>query len=93
MYEVAERFYMALILEDNEFIEHAEHESNTNAAEALKAVLADILESPEHLWFTTHKVCRWQVLTGAAVLKGLKKSVGGSDETLKELRVFRTSPT
>jgi len=52
MYEVAERFYMELIPEYNEYIEKAEHDGKTEVAEALKAVLQDILESPEHLWFT-----------------------------------------
>ncbi len=52
MYEVAGRFYMELIPEYNEYIEKAEHDGKTEVAEALKAVLQDILESPEHLWFT-----------------------------------------
>ena len=52
MYEVAERFYMELIPEYNEYVEKAEHDGNHEAAEKAKKVLAEILESPEHLWFT-----------------------------------------
>ncbi|WNO08385.1 multiheme c-type cytochrome [Teredinibacter sp. KSP-S5-2] len=52
LYEVAERFYMELIPEYNEYIEKAEHNGKTKEAETLKKVLAGILESPEHQWFS-----------------------------------------
>ncbi|AJQ94067.1 multiheme c-type cytochrome [Gynuella sunshinyii] len=52
LYEVAERFYMELIPEYNEYVEKAEKEGKHEAAEAARKVLAEILESPEHLWFT-----------------------------------------
>lgn len=51
MYEVAERFYMELIPEYNEYIEQAEHDGNSEVADRLKKVLDEILASPEHLWF------------------------------------------
>ncbi|WP_428242783.1 multiheme c-type cytochrome [Gynuella sp.] len=52
LYEVAERFYMELIPEYNEYIEKAEKAGKHEAAETARKVLAEILESPEHLWFT-----------------------------------------
>ena len=52
MYEVAERFYMELVPEFNEVLEKAEHEGKKESVEKARKVLAGILGSPEHLWFT-----------------------------------------
>ena len=48
MYEVAERFYMELIPQAREIIDHA---SNRGAARAAEATLNGILRRPEHAWF------------------------------------------
>lgn len=52
MYEVAERFYMELLPEFNEILEQAEHDGKTESVAKARAVLAGILESSEHLWFS-----------------------------------------
>lgn len=52
MYEVAERFYIELIPQFNEIVDHAEHDGNTEGAERARAVLQEILMREEHLWFT-----------------------------------------
>ena len=51
LFEVAERFYMELIPQYNEYIEKAEKAHNEKAAKALKKVLNDVLESEDHRWF------------------------------------------
>lgn len=50
MYEVAERFYMQLIPQAREIIEHAESEGKTEEAAAVKKVIDEILARPEHQW-------------------------------------------
>ncbi|MFT5292231.1 MAG: hydroxylamine dehydrogenase [Planctomycetota bacterium] len=50
MYEVAERFYMELIPQARELIEHARSEGHVTEADAAEAVIEDILARPEHLW-------------------------------------------
>ena len=52
MYEVAERFYMELLPEFNEILEKAEHKGQKEAVARARQVMNQILESPEHLWFT-----------------------------------------
>ena len=50
MYEVAERFYMKLIPQARELIEHAVAAGSTEQAAAVTAVLDEILSRPEHRW-------------------------------------------
>lgn len=52
MFEVAERFYIELIPQYNEIIEHAESEGKHEEAKIAKAVLEKILARPDHAWFT-----------------------------------------
>jgi len=54
MYEVAERFYMALIPQAREMIHEAKEHGNTKYADVEK-VIADILARPEHQWFEAAK--------------------------------------
>lgn len=51
MYEVAERFYMQLIPQARELVEHARQQGNEGAAGAVGKVIDDILARPEHQWF------------------------------------------
>ncbi len=51
MYEVAERFYQELIPQAREMADHAEEEGNTEAAEAVRTLIDEILARPEHEWF------------------------------------------
>ena len=50
MYEVAERFYMELIPQAREIVEHAEEEGKTEQAAAVRKVIEEILARPEHSW-------------------------------------------
>ena len=52
MYEVAERFYMELIPQAQEIVEHAVQAGRRQAAAAAGGVLDGILSRPEHAWFT-----------------------------------------
>ncbi|MEE1674305.1 multiheme c-type cytochrome [Agarivorans aestuarii] len=52
MYEVAERFYIELVPQFLEVVEKAEHNGNTEGAEKARAILAEILDRPEHAWFS-----------------------------------------
>ncbi|MCL7981452.1 MAG: hydroxylamine oxidoreductase [marine benthic group bacterium] len=51
MYEVAERFYMELVPQTREIIEHAHDAGMSAQAEAVERILDGILERPEHIWF------------------------------------------
>lgn len=51
MYEVAERFYMELIPQARELIEHARGEGRDAEAAAVQKVIEDILSRTEHQWF------------------------------------------
>ncbi|MCO6458574.1 MAG: hypothetical protein J5I93_24980 [Pirellulaceae bacterium] len=51
MYEVAERFYQQLIPQARELAEHAREEGQTSEADAVVAVIDEILARPEHAWF------------------------------------------
>jgi len=51
MYEVAERFYMELIPQAREIIEHARETGLRSQAAAVEQVVDDVLARPEHLWF------------------------------------------
>jgi len=51
MYEVAERFYMELIPQAREAIQHARDGGRSAAAQAVEAVVNEILARPEHVWF------------------------------------------
>jgi len=51
MYEVAERFYMALIPQARELIDHARAEGRRSQALAVERVVDGILQRPEHVWF------------------------------------------
>ncbi len=51
MYEVAERFYMELIPQAREIVDHAMQEGRQTAARTVAAVIDGVLARPEHLWF------------------------------------------
>jgi hypothetical protein len=51
MYEVAERFYMELIPQTREIVQHAREGGRGNAARAVEQVVDEILARPEHVWF------------------------------------------
>jgi hydroxylamine dehydrogenase len=51
MYEVAERFYMELVPQTREIIQHARAEGKGAAARAVEQVLSGVLARPEHAWF------------------------------------------
>ena len=53
MYEVAERFYMELILQAREIAKHAADEGKETQAEAVTATIDGILARPEHAWRET----------------------------------------
>ena len=55
MYEVAERFYMELIPQAREIVEHARQEGKTEAAESVENAIQEILARPEHAWFEAQK--------------------------------------
>lgn len=50
MYEVAERFYIELIPQVREILDHARLEGKTTEADAVEKVVAEILARPEHQW-------------------------------------------
>jgi hypothetical protein len=50
MYEVAERFYMELIPQAREIIQHAREHDDEQAADAVEKVIEEILARPEHKW-------------------------------------------
>ncbi|MGB1271191.1 MAG: multiheme c-type cytochrome, partial [Endozoicomonas sp.] len=52
MFEVAEKFYVELIPEYLEIVEKAEHANKKAAAERSRKVLDEILNRPEHAWFS-----------------------------------------
>ncbi len=54
-YEVAERFYMGLIPQAREIVEHAREEGKTAEADAVTTVIDEILARPEHTWFEKEK--------------------------------------
>jgi hypothetical protein len=58
MFEVAERFYMKLIPEVRELAEAAEKDGKKEAAEKVRAVVAEILARPEHQWFEKERAER-----------------------------------
>jgi hypothetical protein len=51
MFEVAERFYMGLIPQSLEAIEHARETGNRRGADRAEQVVREILRRPEHAWF------------------------------------------
>ena len=53
MYEVAERFYMELIPEARELVEHGKEEGKS--VDAVETIIEDILARPEHAWFEAAK--------------------------------------
>ncbi|MEZ6060818.1 MAG: multiheme c-type cytochrome [Planctomycetaceae bacterium] len=55
MYEVAERFYMEMIPQAQEIAEHARAEGKTAQADAVTAVIDELLARPEHAWFLKTK--------------------------------------
>ena len=50
-FEVADRFYMKLIPQAREIIEHARKEGKTAQADAVEKLIEEILKRPEHAWF------------------------------------------
>jgi hydroxylamine dehydrogenase len=50
MYEVAERFYMGLIPQARELTAHAAESGKAEAAQAVNALIDEILARPEHVW-------------------------------------------
>ena len=55
MYEVAERFYQELIPQAREIAEHAAEHGHADQAQAVLALIDDILDRPEHQWFEQAK--------------------------------------
>ncbi len=53
MYEVAERFYMELVPQAREIVEHAREEGKAAEAQAVEDVIEEILARPEHVWQQT----------------------------------------
>ncbi len=51
MYEVAERFYMELIPQAEEILEHGASNGHGAQARTVQALIDDILARPEHAWF------------------------------------------
>ena len=51
MYEVAERFYMELIPQTREIIDHARARGLRAQGAAVESVLDGVLSRPEHIWF------------------------------------------
>jgi hypothetical protein len=74
MYEVAERFYMGLIPQARELVEHALGEGKTDKAKAVNAVIDGILERPEHAWFTEGAEEQ-----AAQIQKAMEHRYGGAD--------------
>ncbi|GAA5647717.1 multiheme c-type cytochrome [Vibrio proteolyticus] len=52
LYEVAERFYIEMVPQYLETVEKAEHAGNIEGAKRARKVLEEILERPEHAWFS-----------------------------------------
>lgn len=50
MYEVSERFYMQLIPQARERIQHAIEQGHAEEAVKVMAVIDEILARPEHRW-------------------------------------------
>ena len=55
MFEVAERFYMKLIPQAREITKHAAESGKADQADAVNAVIDEILARPEHQWQETGK--------------------------------------
>lgn len=55
MFEVAERFYQELIPQAREIAEKADADGRKTEAEAVRKVIDDLLERPEHKWFEEMK--------------------------------------
>jgi hypothetical protein len=51
MYEVAERFYMELIPQAREAIQHARDQGRRDVAATVEQLVEEILARPEHAWF------------------------------------------
>lgn len=51
MFEVAERFYMGLIPQAREIVEHARADGRSREAQAAGAVIDEVLGRTEHKWF------------------------------------------
>ena len=55
MYEVAERFYVEMIPQARELAEEGRHAGNAEGADAVEALIQQILARPEHAWFEKMK--------------------------------------
>jgi hypothetical protein len=51
VFEVAHRFYMEMVPEIKEMIQHAKEKGNKEGAEKVEVLLQEILDSPMHRWF------------------------------------------
>ncbi|MBK5099059.1 MAG: hydroxylamine oxidoreductase, partial [Gemmatimonadetes bacterium] len=51
MYEVAERFYMELVPQAREIVQHGRDTGMRAQAAAVEQVIDEILQRPEHIWF------------------------------------------
>jgi hypothetical protein len=51
MFEVADRFYMKMIPQAREVVEHAAKEGKKEQADAARKVIDGILQRPEHAWY------------------------------------------
>ena len=50
MFEVGDRFYMGLIPQAREIVRKAAESGKAEAAQAVSAVIDEILKRPEHAW-------------------------------------------
>ena len=75
MYEVAERFYMELIPQAREIVDHARREGHGAAAAAVENVIRDILARPEHAWFEEGAADQM-----AAIKKAMEEKYGQGSE-------------
>ena len=74
-YEVAERFYVELLPEARELIEHAKEHGKKKEAAAVEAVIKNIMDRPEHLWFTGRMPKEEQMRRAEARKEFLKRYV------------------
>ncbi len=75
MFEVAERFYMELIPQAFEIVEHAGKHGKSAQAAKTKSVIEGILDRPEHLWLT-----KGAAADAARIRKAMEERYGKSDK-------------
>jgi hypothetical protein len=79
MYEVAERFYMELIPQAREIIEHAAVEGKTAEAAAATALIDQLLSRPEHEWFEKERASGADDAAAAAADQPAEEEAAGEE--------------